>query len=405
MLYRRLESAAVRHVHEVHEAMSNRHKQILMLVDPASLATNEVDPIAGVQRYVTEHGLDWRIRVQKQVPLDVLRGVRRVDGVIGRATPRALALMERHRVPTVNIFGATSLPKLPSVILDFEAAGRMAADFLLERGLKQAAFLGLSIPCYARMGEGFASRIESAGGRCLLERTTAWAYEASPATFDRFCRLIHGFVSRLAPPIGILAYEDPVCHHLIDACEERGMRVPDQIAVIGLGNNPTLCQQLTPTLTSIDGNYAAIGYRAAELLAELMKGAKPPRKPILVAPRAVVPRHSTEHLYTDDPLVAQALRHISARHTSRLRPADVARHVATSLRTLQRRFETSLGHSVIREINRQRVRHARQLLVNSDALVKEIARECGFTDTRRLSMAFAELEGMSPADYRRAHRG
>lgn len=381
-----------------------KRKQILVLTDLRSSAPAEVDPMAGIQRFMTETGAPWEIHWEKHCPRELARGRRSFDGILGRASPRVVQLAARSRIPIVNIFASALPTRAASVIADFEATGRMAAEHFLDRGLMRTAFLGVPRRFSDRLRCGFVEQVEREGGECLCE-STAWGYEDFAVSFERFTRLVRGLVNRLRPPVGILAFEDTACRHIAYACEERGLHVPDDVAIIGVTNNVLVCTHPSPSLSSVDCNFPLVGYRAAELLAGLMAGKKPPPEPILVPPRTIVPRGSTERVYTDDPLVAEALRFISSRYAGRLRPRDVARHVATTERTLQRRFETTLGHSVIREITRQRVRHARRLLVDGDALVKQIARECGFSDARRFRLAFRAFEGLSPAAYRRRHRG
>lgn len=374
-------------------------KQILFLTDLRSSAPVEVEPMMGVQRFMAETSAPWEIHWEKHCPRELARGRRRFDGIIGRATPRVVQLASRYRIPLVNIWASAPRARMPSVVADFEAAGRMAAEYFLDRGLRRTAFFGVPLRFSEQLERGFMDRVQREGGECQRE-TTVWNYETSAATFDRFYARVRRLVGRLTPPVGILGFEDIACRHIAYACEERGLRVPDDVAIIGVTNNTLVCTQPSPSLSSVDCNYPLVGYKAAERLAALMAGGKPSRETILVPPRTIVPRRSTEFFFADDALVAEAMRFISSRHAGRIRTKDVALHVATSERTLQRRFREKLGHSIIHEIIRQRIRHARQLLNDGDKLVKQIARECGFKDSRRFGLAFLKLEGMSPTNYR-----
>jgi LacI family transcriptional regulator len=378
--------------------------QILVLTDSRSSAPAEVEPMMGIQQFMAESRAAWEIHWEKHCPESLARGGRRFAGIIGRATPRIMQLAARSRIPMVNIWSSAAPTRVPSVIADFEAAGRMAAEYFLDRGLRRAAFLGTARRFSDRLRHGFVERLAADRVPCLSE-TTAWGYEDTAARFGRFTRRVHGLVERLRSPVGILGFEDTACRYIAYACEERGLRIPDDVAIMGVTNNVLACMQPSPSLSSVDCNFPLVGYKAAELLAALMTGTKPPREPILVPPRTIVPRRSTEHVFTDDPLVAEALLFIAARRAGRLRPRDVAHHVAASERTLQRRFHEAVAHSIVHEIIRQRVRHARQLLLDGDLLLKQIAKECGFQNARRLGLEFQKREGMSPTAYRRLHRG
>lgn len=285
------------------------------------------------------------------------------------------------------------------VCADFAAAGELAAEFLVARGLRRLVFLGTNLPFSQPLGRGFQSRAAELNARCRVAREPWW-FDRNDSTFTRFMDRLRKLVATLEPPVGIFGFDDFACRYVVRACEDRGLDVPADVAVLGITNNLMACMHPPPSLSSIDLNLEEVGYRAAALLESLMNGAKPPALPILVPPLGIVPRRSTDSFVADDPAVGEALKFIAARYAGRLRPSQVARHVAASERTLQRRFKESLGHSIVREIVLQRVRRAKQLLVDTDRLVKQIARDVGFGDSQQFCRTFQRLEGVSPNTYR-----
>jgi LacI family transcriptional regulator len=376
---------------------------VLVLGDLRAAVPTTVQPFAGIDRFVQERGLAWDLIVEPRPP--ALRSkTGGFDAIIGRLTAPAAALARRHRLPLVNTWTSSPVRGVPAVMADHEAAGRMAAEFLVERGLRRLVYVGANPRFSQLLAKGMREAAKSLRAE-YADTRESWWFDRDAASFDRFMKRINRLVASLQPPVGLLAFDDFTARYVVRACADHGLAVPGDVFVLGLTNNVIACLRPPPALSSIDLNLELVGYQAAKLLADLLAGKPPPGQPILVPPLGVVPRQSTDHYVSGDDAVSQALRFISAHHAGPLRIGQIARHVATSERTLQRRFVAAVGHSVVREILLQRVRRAKQLLVDTDRLVKQIARECGFPDSQRFCRTFQRIEGMSPMAYRRRYTG
>ena len=157
-------------------------------------------------------------------------------------------------------------------------------------------------------------------------------------------------------------------------------------------------------MTSIDVGYAQVGYRAAAMLDRLMNGAEVPPEPELVAPAELIPRQTTDSFAADDPMVARAMRFIAENGHRPMQVNDVATAVATTRRTLERRFRESIGRSIAGEITRLRLERAKRRLVETDAPLKDIAKDAGFRVADHFYKVFARVEGMPPSRYREQHQ-
>jgi LacI family transcriptional regulator len=146
--------------------------------------------------------------------------------------------------------------------------------------------------------------------------------------------------------------------------------------------------------------YGQVGYRAAAMLDRLMSGGEPPSSPELVAPAELVPRSSTDVFASDDLLVARALRFISENSHQRIQVKDVATAVATTRRTLERRFSASAGRTIADEITRLRLERAKRRMVETDAPMKDVAIDAGFRNSDHFYKVFARIEGIPPTQYR-----
>jgi len=379
-----------------------KRRRVLFVSPIATNRPSAIAPLAGVRRFVRTAELAWDIHAVPQIPRRFLRGDT-CDGIISRVAGCERAATQA-RIPLVDITTDHNGNPAPRVANDFDAVGRMAAAYLLDRGLRSLVFIGANRGAWsADMRRGFDRAAAEAGGRVIHLRDS-WEFDLTPGRFAAFESRMERFVASLRPPVGVFGFDDSVCGYLLHLCASHGLQVPGDVAVIGLFNNVLFCGHTIPTLTSIDCNFELVGYRAAELLATLMDGRKKVSGLVVVPPRGVVPRGSTEGRAVDDKLVARAIAYIASRYAGKLRTAEVVRHCKTSERTLQRRFTAAVGHSIMQEIVRQRLQHAKRLLVDSSLLVKQIARECGFADAVSLYQTFLRHEGMSPQRYRRSYR-
>jgi len=183
---------------------------------------------------------------------------------------------------------------------------------------------------------------------------------------------------------------------------QAGLRVPDDVGILGAGNDPLLCGGFEPTLSSVDLAWERVGYHAAELLDWILDGTARPTQPLLIAPPGIHCRRSTDTAPTTDLLVAGALRHIAEHCGEPLRIADVAAACGVPARSLQRRF-TDHGRSVTHEILLARHHRACRLLAG-DRPIAEVARQCGYATPTGFLRAFRAIEGLAPRAWREARR-
>ena len=363
--------------------------------------------IEGVMRYSREQG-DWTISFEPrglEAPPPWLvkwRG----DGILARLPkPEMARSVAAKGLPVVDLYSSARPSGLPMVGGDNPLIARLALDHFWERGLRQFAYCGLPAGenrYIAQRGDDFCRLAEAAGGSCALfaAQTSALAV----ADWDREQERIAAWLRRLPKPVGVLACFDERGFQVVNACRQAGLRVPEEVAVLAVGNDALLCEMATPAMSSIDLDAQWTGYEAAALLDRLMQGARPPRHPICIAPRGVVARRSTDVLAVEDADVAAALRFIRDRAADGLRVEDVLRHVAVSSSVLERKFRHFLGRTPKAELLRVQMARAKELLAETDLPLKELAQRCGFGSEKYFSDAFCRVNGIRPGVYRRQHR-
>jgi LacI family transcriptional regulator len=356
--------------------------------------------LRGVSRHLHIHGR-WSVfldeRELEAPPPEWLLDWRG-DGVILRSTTPALAAGLRARgLPTVDLndrYGDLGLPRVAS---EMEALGRSAADHLLRRGYASLAYCGFSGEpwCDARLA-GVRERAEPVSvfrtpWRGLREH--AWQEERD---------LIAAWLAGLERPLGIVACNDVRGHHVLDACRALGAAVPEEVAVIGVDNAETFCSLCDPPLSSVVPDAERIGFEAAALLDRLMRGEAAPRRTLLVPPKGVATRQSTDSVAISDPVVARCVRFVRENAHRAISVEDVLARSGVSRSTLERRFRAALGRSPHDEIGRSRLKRVKTLLRETDWPVSRIAVEAGFDHPEYMMVQFKRETGRTPSQWRAA---
>ena len=319
------------------------------------------------------------------------------DGFIIQIKDREQAeFLTRIGVPAVNVANILDPPPLlPGVFPDDVATGRMAARYLMEeRHLSSFAFCGpCELECCRIRRDAFCAAISPYS--CLV--LDAPREGANVAQRDELLK-------SLVRPVGIFCYNDATAREVVREVVRIGAVVPDEVAVLGVDDDEIQCELSGVRLSSVRLNTEQIGYEAAALLARLIAGEASPAKPILIPPREVITRRSTDVIALPDVEVAAVVRFIRDRGGRDISVDDLLQRTTLSRRSLEMRFRKVLGRSPYQEIRRVQIERARLLLSGTDRPVREIADACGFKETRQLSTAFQERFGLSPRQYRRRSR-
>jgi LacI family transcriptional regulator len=323
------------------------------------------------------------------------------DGVIATLQTKAEILAAQALAqPVVNLSGALKQPRISRVMVDQAAAGRMAAEHLLSCGLTRFAYFGESNRWYSELRkQGFLQRLADAGRTCtVLDCSTAFN-RRNP--WYKWMESMERWLKTLQFPLGLLAVHDFAGTALIETCIRLGLRVPEDVAVIGIGNDIITCDFSVVPLSSVARNSRAVGYQAAALLDRLMAGQSAPADDVLLMPEGVVRRRSTEVMAVEDALVAAAVRHIHEHLTEPLSLATLEQKLEISRRTLELRFGKSLGCTPSEYIARSRVEQAKKMLAVCDKTkLHKIARSCGFGSQRHFREVFQRLTGTTPVAFR-----
>ena len=279
--------------------------------------------------------------------------------------------------------------------------GRMAAEHLLNRGFRQFAYCGFDELHWSRERcENFSNKLVEAGFKVHIYKQ---AHSKIKRSWENEQTIIADWLKSLPKPVGLMACNDDRGRQLTEACKIAGLKVPEQVAIIGVDNDELVCELSDPPLSSVALNVERGGYEAAELLDKLMAGEKIANQDIIVQPTHVVTRQSTDILAIEDSDVAEAMRFIRQHAREPIQVSEVADAVALSRRALQQRFRRILGRTVHEEIRHTRIEQVARMLAVTNLSVSQIAQALGYIGVEKLSRSFQREMGVSPLAYRKHH--
>lgn len=360
------------------------------------------DALAGIQAYAINRP-GWVFHREPPEP-KVLRPLRQWNphGIIAHLlTPEFARGAIRLGKPIVDL--AYTLPNLdlPVVDADHVAVGRMAAEHFLERGFKRFAFFGSGRAPYSREREaGFRQRLAESGfsvSACHADYLPRLPLGSNWAKVEQQVR---AWLKQLPKPVAVLASNDRPAHDLAVMCHRMGLRVPDDVALLGVDNDELECRLAAPPISSVAIPGSRIGYEAARVLDQLLCRKRPANRAVFLPPVRVIMRQSTDTLATGDAIVRAALNFIREHATNGITVNVVVREIDASRRELERHFRHVLGRSVLSEIRRARVEKVKELLSATDLAMPAIAQRCGFSSPQRLAIVFRQLTGMAPTAFR-----
>ena len=317
------------------------------------------------------------------------------DGLIAMI-PNEETAAEVARLDRPVVCVSSLLPELDpvSVLPDDEAAGAMVARHFIDRGFRDFGFCAQSDaaipPSFIRDRErGFVAAVTAAGFECR----SALHFHEFPALFKS-----------LKLPAALFAANDEVGIRAIEMAEELGLRVPEQISIVGVDDDDLLVESTDVSLSSVAIPTFRIGFEAAALLDRIMRGDQPETTLIKLPPLSITTRKSSDLSAIPDADVTAALAFIRQHATEQIDVSAVVADLPVSRRVLERRFQRYLQRSVLEEIQRVRIERARQLLLETDLPVGEVIRASGFASRARFHIAFAKATGTKPKEFRRRYR-
>ncbi len=322
-----------------------------------------------------------------------------VDGVIAVfSSEKDIATIQQPiKFPVVNTHADHLIPPFPQVDADNYQAGKMAAEYFLQK--KFRSFSCLERPYSTKRCLGFRETLCKLGfePRPFSLNGCTWIYESAQAVIREMARALR----QMPSPVALYCEYDQLALQISAYLQDHGFHIPKDVAVLGTQNDDLICESILPNISSVKLPYEEVGYEAARILDLLMRNRKPPAKPILLEPVSVVERQSSDILAVPDENIQKAILYIRENASHPLKVGDIAKAAGLSLRVLQDHFRKSLGYTPQNEIRRVRIARAKELLLDTDLNLDEIAEQVTFSDQCYLIRVFRAATGLTPGNYRK----
>jgi LacI family transcriptional regulator len=291
---------------------------------------------------------------------------------------------------------------IPNLTGDYFKTGRMAAEYFLRKGFEHFAFYGFKNIVWSReRAEGFENRLNEEGYEVHYfeqkqrpKSRDLWYYKPSA---------LSKWLKSLPKPIALMACDDNQGMHITEARRVTNIRIPAEVAVLGVDNDEMLFNLSDPPLSSVGLDTIKGGYEAARLLHTMIKTKNEEYYDIVVGPTQIVTRNSTDIYAAKDEYVGQALKYIHNNIEQNLNVKDVLQQVPLSRRSLEKRFSQVTGLPVYEYIFNLRIEKFTQKLLDTDLTVFEIAVDLGLNNGKNIARQFRQIKGCTPSEYRKKY--
>ena len=374
-------------------------KNVLALVTSSSQAR-----IRGIARFAKSAG--WNLMLENQLA----HGPKgwRGDGVLVtmKDSPSVIEYvrrLQRLRIPVVNLTGSYTPKSMPSVTGDSRRIGELAAEHFRDRAFRHVAWFSTNgNRIQHQRADAFADAWRRIRPDTDAPLRFIWSENSDIRNRDDWSqqsKWLAALLKKAPKPLGVFCYSDYDASHVLGICRDSDIDVPREVAVLGVDDNDVICENQSVPLSSVRHDLEQVGYTGAELLNRLMERKKTARL-ILIPPKGVTTRRSTDTTAVGNPQLSAALRIIERRIREPLGAAQIADEMGIPRIRLDRLFARELGTPVGREILRQRMIAAKALLQETEMTLSEIAAQTGFCNAGYLANIFRREFGVTPGQYR-----
>jgi LacI family transcriptional regulator len=357
-----------------------------------------------------EEANKWHFVMSAEPSVAAFQFLRRLDcdGAIVRIMSPAMKreAMKIH-FPLVNVSSWMEDPGVPTVRHDYDAIGRLTAEHLLEKGFRRVGCVLVAGGSYIQARyQSFTATLRKHGVKpVLFNLQTTQPMKPQPITPEERVRFTE-WVRTFQPPAALALMDDWDAPVLMEACRQAGYEIPRDMVVISTGFHSEMLPLCPVPLSAAQEDQGKQAELAIQCLDHLMAGKKLSSPLIVVPPIGVVERASTATLAIEDRQVALAVDYIRAHGLEPVNVTDVVSRVHISRVTLERHFRKITGKTLHEYLVDSRIRRAKELLLAAPPpSLRKVARDCGFSDRRRLNQVFKQFVGLSPAEWQQQESG
>lgn len=288
--------------------------------------------------------------------------------------------------------------EFPMLTGHYKEFGAFAADYFLKQNFSNYAFIGMKdILWSVSRYEGYSEQISNS------KKMQTHNYEVED--FQNEIEEISAWLHSLPKPVAMFACNDFMARQVTEICQMNGIRIPEDISLLGVDNDEFMCNISSPTLSSIKLNFEKHGYEIAQTLFKMVAEKKTWPARIPVEAIGVVERMSTNRKIIADPYIREIVDFISRNYTQDIDIRKLTSFIPLSRRAIEMKFKKEMyPYTISSYIMKLRMEHFCRLLESSELPVSTAADRSGFIDNSNFSTLFKKYKGMTPTEYRKKYR-
>lgn len=320
-----------------------------------------------------------------------------VNAIIAQINDIDVKALSNLNIPIIIQNYKDRIPGVFNLTGDYISAGTMAAEYFMKLGYKNFAYYGISESVWSRERYiGYRDRLQQEGYSVYTHFETMSNKEMWVHDFETIGAWLKGLPDNTA----VFTCDDYYALHVSETCKIYEIKVPEEIAILGVDNDELLCNISSPPLSSIMIDTVRGGYIAAQVLDELLQKNIKDSFNITLPPLQVITRESTNKHAIQDKFIAKAIEFISQNYKKKIAVADVLELVPYSRRVFENRFRKNTGYGIYQYIQNYRMERMAELLVTTDRTIEDIAISCGLPDNKNTSRIFQKVKGVTPSKFR-----
>lgn len=334
--------------------------------------------------------------------IDNLLGIikrNKINGIIMREHPNLKEIIDLE-IPVILSPYRNRVNNIINVYSDDKMIGEWAAEYFLERGYSNFAFLGFkglfwSVNRYKAFSLALKQKGYSTYALIRDEKHLKRFWFREPDNIAKWLKTI-------PKPLALFTATDEMSQLTIEATKNAGIKVPEEVAVLGVDNDELICDLSTPPLSSIDHNPQLAGYMSAKALHHQIDGKNFSFEDIVAPPVRIITRQSSDITAINNPEIVKAFHFIRQTAPKKnITINDVVLNTIISRRSLEILFSKHFNKTIHDIINETRINRICDLLLNSNFSISEIAYSMGFNGLDNFSAYFKNYNGLSPSEFRK----
>lgn len=317
----------------------------------------------------------------------------KVDAIFGKWPGIDVRAAKELGIPIVLRTNDKDYSEFPMLSGFYEEIGRIAAGYFADQHYRSYAYFGIKNFIWSdRRCNGF-----KAG---LPDNSSFSSYLSSniEMEWDRIAQ----WIKSLPRPTALYVCNDVYARTISEICQDIGVNIPDDIALLGTDDDEFLCNISTPSISSLKLDFERQGRELAESILRMVEKGTVTADRIPIRPLSVTERESTARHMIKDPTVRHIVNKIDMEFPTIQSIDTLIKDIPLSKRAVELRFKKEMSPETMQSyLAKIRVKHICTLLLTTELPISAIGEKVGIHDPLYIGKIFHRIIGVTPSEYRK----